>query len=230
MARRSKHPVAVQQKGRSAAITIAFVAFSVLAIAVVLRLATRGEAQSHRVVVAVKGCGPECDEKLARALSKNLVAIGFDAVAPAGLSSADDARAFARAHGARFGVGVVIAVEDSAALAQSAGTRVGANALAYVLDSASNAPARPALVMRGLEEADDSQTALRSLSSRLATGLFPGIASALLASEPVRALAEHPSGLEQQAAALELKRKQRDVIAREQAMREYKLHCEHNDE
>src|SRR5262245_26220093 len=115
-ARRSKHPVAVQRKGRASGLTIAFVVFAVLAIAVVVRVTTRGEALSHRVVVGVQGCGPSCDEKLARALSSYLSAIGFDAVAPAGLANVDDTRAFARAHGARFGVGLVIAVEDSEAL------------------------------------------------------------------------------------------------------------------
>ncbi|HMI90133.1 MAG TPA: hypothetical protein VK509_02165, partial [Polyangiales bacterium] len=229
-ARRSKHPIAVQRKGRAAALTIAVVAFSVFAIAIALRLSTRGEALSHRVVVAVQGCGPSCDERLARALSKYLAALGFDAVAPSGLSSIDDTREFARAHGARFGVGVVIAVEDREALRQAHGARVGANALAYVVDAMSSEAPRPALVLRGLEEGDDGATTLRLLATRLTSGLFPGIASALLSSEPVRVLEEKPSGLEQQAAALELKRKRRDLLARDAAMREYRLHCEHNDE
>ena len=230
MARSSKHPIAVQLKGRSAALTIAVVTCLVFAIAIGLRLSTRGEALSHRVVVAVQGCGGSCDEQLARALSKHLRSLGFDAVAPSGLGSADDARRFARTHGARFGVGVVIAVEDRAALLQTERTQIGANALAYVLDSVSDEPPRPAQVLRGLEEGDDGTTALRLLATRLTTGLFPGIASALLASEPVRALEQDPSGLEQQAAALELKRKRHDLEAREAAMREYRLHCEHNDE
>jgi hypothetical protein len=230
VARRSKHPIAVQRKGRSAALTIAVVAFSVLAAAIALRLGTRGEALSHRVVVAVQGCGPSCDERLARALSTYLAGLGFDAVAPAGLTSIDDARAFARAHGARFGVGVVIAVEDREALRQAHGAQVGANALAYVVDAISSEPLRPAFVLRGVEQGDDGMTALRLLSTRLTSGSFPGIASALMASDPVRVMEEEPSGLEQQAAALELKRKRRDLIARDTAIREYRLHCEHNDE
>lgn len=222
-------PLAVQLKGRSAALTIAVVTCIVFAVAIALRLSTRGEALSHRVVVAVQGCGRNCDEQLARALSKHLRAIGFDAVAPAGLGSVDDARQFAREHGARFGVGVVIAVEDRAALQRRERTQIGANALAYVRDAVSN-EAPPALVLRGLEEGADGTTALRLLATRLTTGLFPGIASALLASEPVRALEDDASGLEQQKAALELKRKRHDMLAREAAMREYRLHCEHNDE
>ncbi|MFI5321902.1 MAG: hypothetical protein ACHQ6V_20175, partial [Myxococcota bacterium] len=228
-ARKRNSGIVAQPRGRAAALTIAAVGVVTLLAALGLRLANRGEAFSHRVVVGAIGCGVPCDLHVARALADDLVSLGFDAVAPAGLHAPEAVRAFARDHGARFGVTLRVAVEQSTPL-DDAGQRVGANAALFVMDAESDAAPAPSQVLRGIEEAQDERTALSILAARLGRGLSPAIGSALLASEPVRAMQLDASGLEQQAAALALKRREKAVQAREDAMREYRMHCESNDE
>jgi hypothetical protein len=216
-------------KGKNAALTIAGALCVMLAAALGLRLAGRGEAYSHRVVVAAVGCGAPCDGQLSRALASELSGLGFDAVAPSGLDGPDAVRSFARDHGARFGVTMLVSVEQSTVL-DDAAQRVGANAVLYVIDARSDDPPQPSFVLRGIEEAKDERTALSFLALRLLRGLSPVIGSSLLSSEPVRALQRGASGLEQQAAALTLKKHEKNLVAREQAIREYRSHCEGNDE
>ena len=128
-------------RGRSTALVIGLGMLVMLVIAVGLRLVERSELLAHRVVVSARGCGPECASLLERALAESLSRLGFDQSAPIGpeperFSGPESARAFARAHGARFAVMLMVVIEDSSALAGGKGQRAMANASLYVMDAA----------------------------------------------------------------------------------------------
>lgn len=221
-------------RGRTAAINIALAVIAMLGIALGLRLANRGELISHRVVIGVQGCNAECTARLARSLSDRLSTLGFDAAAPQGerihaFEGPESVREFARTHGARFAVMLRVAVEGSTPLVGAAGTRVGANATLYVMDASAQGAPRPSYTLRAVDEADDESTAIALLGARFAQALFPIAGAELLGSEAIKGMLDHASGLEQQAAALAFKRRQRELREREDAIREYRLDCEAND-
>ncbi|MDH5672071.1 MAG: hypothetical protein OEZ06_07975 [Myxococcales bacterium] len=246
---------ATELRGRSAALTIALVIAALLVIAVGLRLAGHDEAFSHRVVVAAQGCGRRCDGPLARRLARELSKVGLDAVAPRaerGFDGPEAVRDFAREHGARFAVMLVMAVEQRAALeaeseraleataaarpatAPAVGTiegaaRVGANAALYVMDVKEETAPKPSYVLRSIEDGDSERAALGILARRFADALFPVTASTLLTSEPVASLIAAAGSMEEQAAALAIKRRAADIEARREAIEDYKLRCEAND-
>lgn len=225
---------ATQLRGRSAAITISLVILALLALSVGIRLLRSGEPVAHRIVVGADGCGAECDRMLARRFAARLSELGFDAVAPQrdddALSGPEAVRTFAREHGARFGVMVQVAMGDSAALGPDAGQRVKAHGTLYVLDAADDTTPEPTYHLRSIEEGLDPRATRAMLAKRLLEGLYPMTASTLLSSEPVTRLLRETSSMEQQAAALVIKRRERDVEARREAIREYRLQCEANDE
>ena len=221
-------------RGRTAAINIALAVIAMLGIALGLRLANRGELISHGVVIGVQGCNTECTARLARSLSDRLSALGFDAAAPQGernhaFDGPETVREFARTHGARFAVMLRVAVERSTPLVGAAGTRVGANATLYVMDASARGAPRPSYTLRAVDEADDEATAITLLGARFAQALFPVAGAELLGSEAVKTMLNNASGLEQQAAALAFKRRQRELRERDDAIREYRLDCEAND-
>ena len=207
---------------------------SLLFLSVGIRLAGSGRASTHRVVVGARGCGPECDRALAKRFARELSALGFDAVAPGSkdgkLGGPEAVRAFARDHGARFGVMLMLAVEDSNELEDQSGRRVNANATLYVMDSARDDTPTPAFHLRSVEEGADERTALTMLARRFLEGLFPITASTLISSEPVARLLQETASMEEQAAAMAIKKRERDLLARDDAIRDYRLQCEANDE
>ena len=181
-----------------------------------------------------RGCGPECASLLERALAASLSQLGFDASAPIGpapehFSGPEGARAFARAHGARFAVMLMVVIEDSSVLTGGSGQRAMANATLYVMDAARTDPPQPLYALRSVDEGDDERTALTLISRRFVQGLAPVAASWLLASDGVKALQRSTTGMEQQAAALSLRKHQRDLDARARAMREYQRDCNANE-
>ncbi|MGD8860113.1 MAG: hypothetical protein PVI30_08865 [Myxococcales bacterium] len=223
---------ATQQRGRAAAVTITLVVFTLLALLVGIRLLGSGGLLPHRIVVGAQGCGGECDRMLAQQLAQRLSSVGFDAVAPhpeGGFAGPEAVRSFAGGHGARFAVMLVVGIERAARISGAHGSRVDANAALYVMDASDRAAPEPSYMVRSVEEGDDESTARSLLARRFLDAIFPVSASTLLSTETVQTLIAEAGSMEQQAAALTMKKRARDVQARAQAIRDYQLHCEAND-